>query len=214
MNKIEDLAKLKPEKWQVIANNIDANFTEVSTNVSKKLDAVEGKQLSTEDYTTVEKTKLSGIAENANNYQHPANHAATMITEDATHRFVTDEEKTKWNGIETNANKNKEDLVLVRENLKKKLNTDTYNTDKITFALKTELPNLEGYAKETWVTEQIANAKLPDSSQPTDTFATKEELNTKADKTDLGGLKFWKGNKQAYEAISPKDENTLYIVIE
>ena len=26
-------------------------------------------------------------------YTHPATHPATMITEDATHRFVTDEEK-------------------------------------------------------------------------------------------------------------------------
>lgn len=30
-------------------------------------------------------------------YTHPSNHAATMITQDATHRFVTDAEKTKWN---------------------------------------------------------------------------------------------------------------------
>lgn len=30
-------------------------------------------------------------------YEHPANHPATMITEDASHRFVTDEEKDKWN---------------------------------------------------------------------------------------------------------------------
>ena len=28
---------------------------------------------------------------------HPDNHPATMITEDATHRFTTDAEKTKWN---------------------------------------------------------------------------------------------------------------------
>ena len=30
-------------------------------------------------------------------YTHPANHPATMITEDANHRFVTDEEKATWN---------------------------------------------------------------------------------------------------------------------
>ena len=32
-------------------------------------------------------------------YTHPENHPATMITEDATHRFVTDEEKEKWNSV-------------------------------------------------------------------------------------------------------------------
>lgn len=50
-------------------------------------------------YMTPElKKKLDGIAMGANNYVHPANHSATMITQDATHRFVTDTEKTTWNG--------------------------------------------------------------------------------------------------------------------
>jgi len=44
-----------------------------------------------------DKTKLDGVAANANNYVHPANHAATVITEDTTHRFATDAEKTAWN---------------------------------------------------------------------------------------------------------------------
>ena len=50
-----------------------------------------------EHFTTEEKTKLSGIAANANNYVHPSTHPATMITQDATHRFVTDTEKNTWN---------------------------------------------------------------------------------------------------------------------
>lgn len=40
-----------------------------------------------------DKAKLDGV----NNYTHPSTHAATMITEDVTHRFVTDAEKNKWN---------------------------------------------------------------------------------------------------------------------
>ena len=47
--------------------------------------------------SAADKTKLDGIAAGANNYQHPANHAASMITEDDTHRFTTDAEKAKWN---------------------------------------------------------------------------------------------------------------------
>ena len=35
--------------------------------------------------------------DNVTNYTHPSTHTATMITEDATHRFVTDSEKIKWN---------------------------------------------------------------------------------------------------------------------
>ena len=63
-----------------------------------KVGKVTGKQLSTEDYTTAEKTKLSGIASGANNYTHPTNHAPSIIMQDANNRFVTDVEKTTWNG--------------------------------------------------------------------------------------------------------------------
>ena len=50
-------------------------------------------------YMTPElKKKLDGIATGANNYVHPSSHPATMITQDATHRFVTDTEKNTWNG--------------------------------------------------------------------------------------------------------------------
>ena len=64
--------------------------------IGNKVDKEDGKQLSDENYTSAEKTKLSGIADGANNYVHPAKHEATIITEDTTHRFVTDAEKTKW----------------------------------------------------------------------------------------------------------------------
>lgn len=41
--------------------------------------------------------KLAGIADNANNYTHPANHPPAIITQDANNRFVTDAEKAAWN---------------------------------------------------------------------------------------------------------------------
>ncbi|NQT34546.1 hypothetical protein HQ587_05105 [bacterium] len=44
-----------------------------------------------------DKDKLDGIEASANNYSHPADHPATMITEDASHRFVSDTEKSTWN---------------------------------------------------------------------------------------------------------------------
>lgn len=50
-------------------------------------------------YMTPElKKKLDGIAMGANNYVHPSSHPASMITQDATHRFVSDTEKNTWNG--------------------------------------------------------------------------------------------------------------------
>lgn len=45
-------------------------------------------------YMTPElKKKLDGIATGANNYVHPSSHPASMIAQDATHRFVSDTEK-------------------------------------------------------------------------------------------------------------------------
>ena len=47
--------------------------------------------------SSADKSKLDGIASGANNYVHPSTHAATIITQDSTHRFVSDAEKSKWN---------------------------------------------------------------------------------------------------------------------
>ena len=64
---------------------------------NNKVDKVTGFGLSTNDYTSAEKTKLAGIATGANNYTHPSTHPASMIVEDSTHRFTLDTEKTTWN---------------------------------------------------------------------------------------------------------------------
>ena len=47
--------------------------------------------------TGADKTKLDGIASGATAYSHPANHAPSIITQDASNRFVTDAEKAAWN---------------------------------------------------------------------------------------------------------------------
>ena len=44
-----------------------------------------------------DKKKLDGVAVGANNYVHPSAHPASMITQDATHRFTSDTEKNGWN---------------------------------------------------------------------------------------------------------------------
>ena len=47
---------------------------------------------------SADKTKLDGIAAGANNYTHPATHSATIITQDASNRFVSDALIAAWNG--------------------------------------------------------------------------------------------------------------------
>ena len=46
-------------------------MTLLNTNLGNKVDKVSGKQLSTEDYTTDEKSKLAGIENGANKYVLP-----------------------------------------------------------------------------------------------------------------------------------------------
>lgn len=61
---------------------------DTTVDLSGKVDKVAGKGLSTNDYTTTEKTKLAGIAEGANKYVHPSYTAKTSglykVTVDAT----------------------------------------------------------------------------------------------------------------------------------
>ena len=61
----------KVDGKQLSTNDYTTAEKQEVAKIANKVDKVDGKQLSTEDYTTAEKTKLSGIADNANNYTHP-----------------------------------------------------------------------------------------------------------------------------------------------
>lgn len=131
LQKIQDVIGVAPEALDTLqeiaeALNNDANFAGTITNeLSKKVDKIEGKQLSTEDYTTEEKNKLAGIADGANNYIHPSTHPASMITEDSTHRFTTDTEKNNWNDANSkkHTHSNKAVLDIITQTL-----VDTWNS--------------------------------------------------------------------------------------
>lgn len=91
---------------------------EVDKLLTNKVNSVQGKQLSTEDYTTIEKQKLAGIATGANNYVHPSAHVPSVITQDANHRFVTDTEKNNWNSKASGNHTHSEgDLINIIQSL-------------------------------------------------------------------------------------------------
>ena len=54
-----------------------------------------------------------------NNYTHPTNHPASIITQDATHRFITDTERTNWNDANSkkHSHNNKGYLDIINQNL-------------------------------------------------------------------------------------------------
>ena len=112
----EDIDHKFVSEAQIAAWNAKADTTVVTTEANGLMLAAD-------------KTKLDGIEAGANNYVHPTNHAATMITEDETHRFVTDTEKSTWN--------NKADKTVA----------STSEDGLMSAADKTKLDGLDEYVK-------------------------------------------------------------------
>lgn len=153
---------------QVLINNWNSAFTHISdavkhitaaertlwNTVSNKVDKVTGKGLSTEDYTTAEKSKLSGIEANANRYVHPS---------DANTRHVTDTEKATWNG-KANASHGNHVPATQSANNKKFLRCD--NTWQDVTPGNIGAAALEHDHDSRYYTESEANAK----------FVSKEDL--------------------------------------
>ena len=74
-----------------------------------KVEKVPNKQLSTEDFTTEEKTKLALLQ----NYTHPLKHTTDEITTNSSARFVSDAQIKDWNDKETTiGSKSKADKAL------------------------------------------------------------------------------------------------------
>ena len=61
----------KVDGKQLSTNDYTTAEKQEVAKIANKVDKVNGKGLSTNDYTTAEKTKLQGVAANANNYVHP-----------------------------------------------------------------------------------------------------------------------------------------------
>jgi hypothetical protein len=158
-----------------------------------------------------DKTKLDGIAAGATNYTHPATHPATMITEDATRRFVSDTEKTTWN--------NKASTAVV-----------TTTTNGLMIATdKTKLDGLTNYTHPashpaTMITEDTThrfvtdtekstwNEKLDATTANTNYAVKATETQTATNTTALNGLKLWSGTQAAYDGLT-KDPNTIYFIV-
>ena len=111
-----DKAKLDGIATGATVNSTDAQLRDRSTHTGAQAistitglqTALDGKSATTHVHSNAtpsvagfmsnaDKTKLDGIATGANNYTHPTNHPASIITQDANNRFVTDAEKTSWN---------------------------------------------------------------------------------------------------------------------
>ena len=105
---INNVVGAAPEALNTLAEiasqlaNDESAVSALTTTVSNKVDKVAGKQLSTEDYTTVEKSKLAGIADNANNYTLPV---ATSTVKGGVNLYSDVVQTVASNAVSTTANR-------------------------------------------------------------------------------------------------------------
>ena len=128
--KIKELVGLAPEELNTIEelataykNNKDI-LDATGVELAKKADKVHIHDIATDSangfMSKEDFTKLKGISEGANNYTHPKTHQASIIVQDATHRFVTDEDKDKWTNIKLdNVSIEGQEIVFKSENVEK-----------------------------------------------------------------------------------------------
>ena len=115
----------------------DPNFaTTIVTELNQKVDKIKGKQLSTEDFTTVFKTLLENLPNDVNSkYTKPTNGIPKSDLSESVQSSL-----------------NKADSAI--QDISSKLDVDTYEEDKTTYALKSEIPttlpasDVSAWAKE------------------------------------------------------------------
>lgn len=182
--KISELVNSAPETLDTLnelaaALNNDSNFaTTIITQLGTKVDKVEGKQLSTEDFTAALKTSLESLpGEVSGKYVKPSEGIP----------------KTDLSS-EVQESLNKADSAI--QDISSKVDNSTYSVDKKTFALKTEIPttlpasDVSAWAKEstkpTYTATEIGLDQVnntADMDKPVST-ATQTALDGKVDKVE------------------------------
>ena len=182
--KISELVNSAPETLDTLnelaaALNNDSNFANtIITQLGTKVDKVEGKQLSTEDFTAALKTSLESLPEEVSG------------------KYIKPSEgipKTDLS-LEVQESLNKADSAI--QDISSKVDNSIYSEDKKTFALKTEIPttlpasDVSAWAKEsvkpTYTATEIGLDQVNNTSdmdKPIST-ATQTALDGKVDKVE------------------------------
>ena len=158
----------------------------LKNDLNEKVDKINGKGLSTEDYTTEEKNKLNNIEENANNYIHPQKHNVNMIE-----GLATVSTTGNYNDLTNKPNIPTKTSDLLNDDgfitsipseyiTETELNNKGYITehqDLSDYALKSEIPKdyLTSIPSE-YITETELNQKG---------YVSQSQLNSKADTDDI-----------------------------
>ena len=173
-------ASKREYSFNVLSQSINQLNTDFSIAMEDKVDKVDGKGLSTNDYDAAAKAKVDGIPANPKYTDTVADLTPyakkadvptklSQLSEDSTHRLVTDAEKAKVQAIPTNPKY-----------------TDTI-PDLTPYAKKTEIPDLTPYAKKTDIKTSLADM-AGDTSHRTVTDDEKKAWNEKVDAAAGKGL--------------------------
>ena len=182
--KISELVNSAPETLDTLnelatALNNDPNFaTTIVTQLGTKVDKIEGKQLSTEDFTTALKTLLESLPEEINS------------------KYIKPSDGIPKTDLSQEVQESLNKANSAVQDISSKLDSSVYTEDKKTFALKTEIPttlpanDVSAWAKEetkpTYTAAEIGLDSVDntaDIDKPIST-ATQTALNTKVDKID------------------------------
>lgn len=199
--KISELVNSAPETLDTLnelaeALNNDSNFANtIITQLETKVDKIEGKQLSTEDFTTSLKTLLESLPEEVSS------------------KYIKPSEgipKTDLS-LEVQESLNKADSAI--QDISSKVDNSIYLEDKKTFALKTEIPttlpasDVSAWAKEsvkpTYTATEIGLDQVNNTSdmdKPIST-ATQTALDGKVDKVE--------GKQLSTNDYSVEEKNTV-----
>ena len=179
-------------------------------DISGKVDKINGKGLSTNDYTTEEKNKLNGIEENANNYSLPIASSTVLGGIKIGSGLSIDS-----NGV-LSSNGGSSDL----SNYQTKTDNTLTTTDKTIVGAINELD-----------IESIKAEDFEDSSVVIDNNLTSRVSALETNKADVSsipttlpanggnsdtvsGFSIWVGTQVEYDAITTKSSTTLYFIRE
>lgn len=207
-------------------------------DISGKVDKVDGKGLSTNDYTTEEKNKLSGIEENANNYSLPIASSTVLggikignglsidsngvLSSNGGGSSDLSNYQTKTDNNLTTTNKTI--VGAINELDIEGIKAEDYNNDPVVVgnnlvarvsALETNesevlsrVNSLESNKADVSRVSALETNKADKSSIPTSLPANGGNSNT------VGGFSIWVGTQSEYDAITTKSSTTLYFIRE
>ena len=208
-----------PSKTSELTN--DSNYV-TSTELNKKADK-------TELHSHSNKTVLDGITStDINNWNNKSSfdgdydsltNKPTIPTK--TSQLTNDSNFVNTTQLNTKVDKKIGYSLIADSEIERLANVDNYNDTSIKNTLnnkadkehthsyndltnKPTIPSIEGLATETFVTNKIAEAQLTQGEVDLSGYATKDELNNKADKTDLHSH----SNKKVLDGITSTKVNS------